>query len=259
MAQSEDKMTEQFSLVRWWQAEVERDRSFWWVMFLFIQLAAVYLAMESAFISNFIDVMQKQVHPVCGPILLILVALVVMSNVALCAVVLIPRNIVQSTDSALVFLKLKDKKVEAVSYIAKVGETVEPFRMFPGFMLGRANRFSVWVNLVKKFEGLSVRIPVEIEFEISGRPNWAQFYNKIVLGMKEKSLNGGLRRAFRNIIKIRKTEVNDLLAQFCKGEITQVSLLKQLPATLPVHGLKLPGLNLKRIEFHSPETRIRYS
>ena len=62
MAQSEDKMTEQFSLVRWWQAEVERDRSFWWVMFLFIQLAAVYLAMESAFISNFIDVMQKQLH-----------------------------------------------------------------------------------------------------------------------------------------------------------------------------------------------------
>ncbi|MBT6574371.1 hypothetical protein HOM83_05015, partial [Candidatus Falkowbacteria bacterium] len=113
-----------------------------------------------------------------------------MSIIALFAVALIPHNIVQSTDSTLVFLKLKGKKVEAVSYIVKVGETVEPFRMFSGFMLGRSSRFSVWTNILKKDKGLHVRIPVEIDFEISGRPNWQMLYSKIVLGMREKSLVG---------------------------------------------------------------------
>jgi len=182
-----------------------------------------------------------------------------MSIIALFAVVLIPRNIVQSTDAALVFLKLKGEKVEAVSYIATVGETVEPFSMFRCFVLGRSSRFSVWTNILKRDEGLHVRIPVEIDFEISGRPNWQMLYSKIVLGMREKSLVGGLRKAFANIIRIRKTELNELLKQFCEGNITEVALLKQLPAVLPVHGLNFPGLELKRMEFSKPETHIQYS
>ena len=57
-------MTEQFSFASWCQAEVEKDRRAWWLVFLVLQFCLLGLMIDSFFITNFVSVMQKQIHPV---------------------------------------------------------------------------------------------------------------------------------------------------------------------------------------------------